>query len=193
MVPDSRINSWVSWFIFNLWKININQYYESDPLSAGVATQYVNTWKYKMAMHDNYCTYLNCGLLEAPHKYILHGLVPGLNWTLFWPHHKSMYLVATPSSVSCCLLQGFKFHTKCPSSIWVASQNVQANITTTLPDTCYMYIYTCQYCYYSFLPSTHLPFSWAGWLPLTRTVRYNTCRDMAHQRVRRFTCKDKNH
>jgi hypothetical protein len=24
MVPDSRINSWESWFIFNLWKININ-------------------------------------------------------------------------------------------------------------------------------------------------------------------------
>jgi hypothetical protein len=45
MVPDSRICSWVSWFIFNWRKININQYYKSDPLSAGVATRYVNTWK----------------------------------------------------------------------------------------------------------------------------------------------------
>jgi hypothetical protein len=35
--------------------------------------------KYKTAIHDNYCTYFNCGLLEAPGKYLLHGLVPGLN------------------------------------------------------------------------------------------------------------------
>ncbi len=27
----------------------------------------------------NYCTYLNSGLLEAPRKYVLHALVPGLN------------------------------------------------------------------------------------------------------------------
>jgi hypothetical protein len=26
MVPNSRINSWESWFIFNLRKINIDQY-----------------------------------------------------------------------------------------------------------------------------------------------------------------------
>ncbi len=26
-VPDLRINSWESWFIFNLQKINTNQYY----------------------------------------------------------------------------------------------------------------------------------------------------------------------
>jgi hypothetical protein len=34
-VPDSRINSWESWFIFNLQKLNTNQYYESDFLSSG--------------------------------------------------------------------------------------------------------------------------------------------------------------
>jgi hypothetical protein len=34
-VPDSRIISWESWFIFNLRKINTNQYYESGSLDAG--------------------------------------------------------------------------------------------------------------------------------------------------------------
>jgi hypothetical protein len=35
MVPDSSINSWDSWFIFNLRKINTNQYYESNSLKTG--------------------------------------------------------------------------------------------------------------------------------------------------------------
>jgi hypothetical protein len=34
LVPDSSINSWDSWFIFNLRKINTNQYYELDSLDA---------------------------------------------------------------------------------------------------------------------------------------------------------------
>jgi hypothetical protein len=36
-VPDSRINSWDSWFIFNLErkKISTYQYYESASLDAG--------------------------------------------------------------------------------------------------------------------------------------------------------------
>jgi hypothetical protein len=78
-MPDSRINSWESWFIFNLQKINTNQYYESDSLDVGIATQYVNTHFYKMANAYNYCTYLNSSLLEASREYVLHGLVPGLN------------------------------------------------------------------------------------------------------------------
>jgi hypothetical protein len=41
-VPDSSINSWESWFIFNLRKMNTNQYYESDFLYAGIATCYTN-------------------------------------------------------------------------------------------------------------------------------------------------------
>jgi hypothetical protein len=40
--------------------------------------------------HNNYCTYLNSRLLEAPREYILHGLVPGLNWAPFWPLPMSM-------------------------------------------------------------------------------------------------------
>jgi hypothetical protein len=38
MMPDSRINSRKSSFIFNLQKINTNQYYESDFLNAGIIT-----------------------------------------------------------------------------------------------------------------------------------------------------------
>jgi hypothetical protein len=110
-VPDSRINSWQSWFIFNLWKINTNQYYESDSLNAG---KQHDMWMHditRQQIHNNYCTYLNSGLLEAPCEYVLHGLVPGLNWAPFWPLPMSMHLVATPSPVSCCLLQQFKFLT----------------------------------------------------------------------------------
>ncbi len=92
-------------------------------------------------MHNNYCTFLNSGLLEAPREYVLHGLVPGLNWAPFWPLPMSMHLVAMPSSVSCCLLQRFKFHTqRLLLSGWLLT-NVQVNITTTLHDTWHTCIY----------------------------------------------------
>ncbi len=92
-------------------------------------------------MHNNYYTYLNSGLLEAPCEYVLHGLIPGLNWAPFWPHPMSMHLVATPSSVSCCLSQRFKFHTqRLLLSGWLLT-NVQVNITTTLHDTWHTCIY----------------------------------------------------
>jgi hypothetical protein len=110
-VPDSSINSWESWFIFNLRKINTNQSYESDSLNVGncsILREY-------MTLRDNEhtmitCTYLNSHLLEAPREYVLHGLVPGLNWAPFWPLPLSMHLVATPNPVSCCLLCWVGFH-----------------------------------------------------------------------------------
>jgi hypothetical protein len=78
-VPDSRINSWESWFIFNLRKINTNQYYELDSLDAGNGSM---IREYMILQDDyayNYYTYLNSGLPEAPREYLLHGLVLGLN------------------------------------------------------------------------------------------------------------------
>jgi hypothetical protein len=48
MVPDSSLNSWESWFIFNLRKININQYYRSNSLNAG-----------------------NCNILREYHEYMI--------------------------------------------------------------------------------------------------------------------------
>ncbi len=92
-------------------------------------------------MHNNYYTYLNSDLLEAPCEYILHGLIPSLNWAPFWPHPMSMHLVATASSISCCLLQRFKFHTqRLLLSRWLLT-HVQVNITTTLHDTRHTCIY----------------------------------------------------
>ncbi len=91
-------------------------------------------------MHKNYYTYLNSSLLRAPREYVLHGLVPGLDWASIWPHSMSMHLVATPNPVSCCLLQGFKFHPCFLLSGWLLT-NVQVNITTTLHDTCHTCIY----------------------------------------------------
>ncbi len=80
-MPDSRINSWESWFIFNLRKINTNQYYKLDTLDAGNGSM-IHEYRYMILQDDyayNYYTYLNSGLLEAPREYLLHGLVPGLN------------------------------------------------------------------------------------------------------------------
>ncbi len=70
----------------------------------------MSTWKYKMTMHNSQCTYLNSSLLVAPLEYVLHGLVLGIDWTLFWPLLMSMHLVATPNPVSNCLWWRFKFH-----------------------------------------------------------------------------------
>ncbi len=109
MVPDSRINSWVSWFIFNLRKITIISIMNQYPWMQEIIAQYVNAHNYKMTITHNYSTYLNSGLLEAPREDVLHGLVPGLNWAPLWPLPMTMHLVATSSSVSCCFLQWFKF------------------------------------------------------------------------------------
>jgi hypothetical protein len=61
-------------------------------------------------MHSRLCTYLNSGLLVAPCEYVLHGLVPGIDWTPFWPLLAIMHLVAMPNPVFNCLWQQFKFH-----------------------------------------------------------------------------------
>ncbi len=50
-VPDSRINSWESWFIFNLRKINTSQYYKSDSLNA----RNCNTIRGCMTLQDDKC------------------------------------------------------------------------------------------------------------------------------------------
>jgi hypothetical protein len=60
-VLNSRINSWETWFICNLRKVNINQYCNS-------------IHGYRIIM-----TCMNDHLLGAPRKYVLHGLDPGLD------------------------------------------------------------------------------------------------------------------
>jgi hypothetical protein len=45
---------------------------------AGIKVRHVDTRQYNDKAY-NYNTYLNSGLLRAPHEYVLHGLVLGLD------------------------------------------------------------------------------------------------------------------
>jgi hypothetical protein len=82
------------------------------------------------------CTFLNSHLLGAPCGYILHGLDPGLDWASFWPSTPSVFHVATPHSVSCCLSQTDQVSHLTPSLLagWLLI-NVQVNKTTMLHNT----------------------------------------------------------
>ncbi len=137
-----------------------------------IAIRYVNTQHYRQQMHNNYCTFLKSGLLEAPREYVLHGLVPGLDWAPFWALPMSMHLVATPSPVSCRLLQRLKFHLAPLLSVWLLT-NVEVNITTLYPTHGHMYIHHTDVTINSFFFLTHLLFSSAGWLCPTRSVCYS--------------------
>ncbi len=110
-VPDSSINSWESGFIFNLRKNKHRsvlriRFPERRKLRHIMRIHDITRWR----AYNNYCTYWNSHLLEAPREYVLQGLYPGLNWAPFWPLPMSMHLVATPNPVSCCLLQRVRFH-----------------------------------------------------------------------------------
>jgi hypothetical protein len=142
-VPDSSINSWESWFIFNLWKINTNQHYESVSLN-------VRNCKHNTRTHDitweraynNYCTYLNSHLLGAPHEYVLHGLVPGLNWVLSGLSLSACILLPCPTQYLAVYFSGSGFT---PNAFllsgWLLT-NLQVNNITTLHDICaHMYIH----------------------------------------------------
>ncbi len=126
MVPDSRINSWVSWFIFNLRKISIISIMDQYPWMQEIIAQYVNAHNYKTTITHNYSTYLNSGLLEAPREDVLHGLVPGLNWAP---------IVASPyDHASCCHVQ---------LGILLFLAMVQVSV--------YVYMYVCMYCIYIYI------------------------------------------
>jgi hypothetical protein len=62
------LNSWESWFIFNLQKINTNQYYESVSLSARnckhITRTHDITWKWA---YNNYCTVPNWTAIFLEH------------------------------------------------------------------------------------------------------------------------------
>ncbi len=81
--------------------------------------------------------------------------------------------VATPGCILLFIATVQVSHPCLPLSGWLLT-NVQVNIITTLHDM----RHTCNLHHTStsihFLLSIHLPFSWAGWLSSTRSVRY-TC------------------
>ncbi len=123
--------------------------------------------------YNNYCTYLSSHLLEAPRKYVRHGLVPGLHWAPFWPLPLSMHLVITPTQYLAVDYGGSGFT---PNAFllsgWLLT-NVQVNNITTLYAICaHMYIHHIGI---TILLSTHLPFFLAGWLTPAHPVRYNCC------------------
>jgi hypothetical protein len=114
MVPDSSVNTWDSWFFFNLRKINTNQYYESVSLDMKNYKVYSENVRYYTRKSTQYLLYI----LEQPsswstssREYVHHGLVPGLDGVSFWPPSLSMDLVAMFNPVSCCLSQWVGFHT----------------------------------------------------------------------------------
>jgi hypothetical protein len=66
---------------------------------------------------------LNFGLLEAPHKYVLHGPLLGVYLTRLWTLLVSMYLLATADPVMLFIAvndSGSSF-TLTSSALWVAS------------------------------------------------------------------------
>jgi hypothetical protein len=51
-------------------------------------------------MQSKLCTYLNGHLLRTPREYVLHGLVPGLDWASCWFSFSSIFLVCSgPPSI----------------------------------------------------------------------------------------------
>ncbi len=136
MVPDSRINSCVSW-LFLTYENKHQLILRIRFPGSGKETSYVNAQRCQAWMHNNYYTYLNSDLLKVPRKYVLHGLVPSSNWAPLWPYPMSM---PRPAGI-CCLLQLFKFHTQCLLlSGWLLT-NIQVNIITTLHDIGHTCIY----------------------------------------------------
>ncbi len=113
-----------------------------------IAIRYVNTWLYKMTN-----AYLNSSHLEAPREYVPHGLVPGLDWAPFWPLPMRMHLVATPSPVSCCLLQRFKFHTQRPCCLGGFSLMYKETSQQLYMTHGHMYIHHTDITIHSFLSS----------------------------------------
>ncbi len=120
------------------------------------------------------CTYLNSHLLAAPRKYVLHGLVAGLDWAPFWSPSPSMHVLPCPTQYLAVYLNWSGFTPNAFLSGWLLT-NVQVNNITTLHDTHgHTHIYTSHWHYYSSLLSTLLPLFLAGWLIQTLPVWLNT-------------------
>ncbi len=118
-VPGSSINSWDSWFIFNLRKINTcfytntacaqkwtaivggnSMYILSNVyLEYWLSSEYA--WKQGLGISLQKCTYidqcttyLGFGLIKAPREKVLHGPFLGIYWLRFCPHFRAPTLEA---------------------------------------------------------------------------------------------------
>ncbi len=81
------------------------------------------------------CTYLNSLLLEAPRKYVLHGLDPGLDWASFWSPSPNVFLVAMSPSILLFVPMDWVSHLTPSLLSGQLLTNVQENNITTLHDT----------------------------------------------------------
>ncbi len=129
-VPESSINSWDSWFIFNLRKnkqllsYRHNLHTKKRQWLLVTVGRYVVAREQLFALQNNIyrqCTYLNIGLLEAPREYVLHGPLLGIYWTQHCPH--------SGKRVSCChacpedtVYGSDSSFTQCLFALWVASR-----------------------------------------------------------------------
>ncbi len=114
-MPGSSINSWDSWFIFNLRKINTCYYtnihctyiHGEGFKSHTLAGYWIIIWLFASRMLVNWqrnnndgicyhflletctlfeqCTYLGYLLLEAPREYVQHGPLVSINWLRLCP------------------------------------------------------------------------------------------------------------
>jgi hypothetical protein len=171
-MPELSINSWESWFIFNLRKINTNQYYESDYLNVA-----------------------NCSILQESTTLqdIEHIIITVSTWTAIFLKHLAntsfmasfqawtephfglslwaCILLPSPTQYLAVYYSGSGFTPKAfLLSGWLLT-NVQVNNITTLHDICaHMHLHHIGI---TSLLSTHLPFFLAGWLTPTHPVGYN--------------------
>jgi hypothetical protein len=122
---------------------------------------YEENIRYHTGKSTSLITYLNSHLLGAPREYVLHGLVPGLDWVSFWPPSPSMHLVAMSNPVSCCL------------SHWVGFHTHKHNITTLHDKHAQIYVNITSALLFFFLCLTLLPLFLAGWLVQTLLVWHN--------------------
>ncbi len=109
-VPDSSINSWESWFIFNLRKINTNQYYESVSLNIRnckhITGTHNITWEW---VYDTVITVHTWTAICLKHLANTSFMASFQAWT---ESHSGLSLWACimANPVSCCLLQWVGFH-----------------------------------------------------------------------------------
>jgi hypothetical protein len=98
MVPDSRINSWESWFIFNLWKININQHCNSTRGYEIIIVAYRQ--HITETLHMGNQTIIILYVHQRPSSWCTSRICPS------WPQSRvrlSLLLVLFPKYVSCLL------------------------------------------------------------------------------------------
>jgi hypothetical protein len=137
-----------------------------------------NSWQSSSSstiMQSKLCTYLNGYLLEAPCEYVLHGHVPGLDWTSCWLSSISIFLVCSgPPSILLFVPTTHVSHSNPPLPAGQLNTSVQVNNMATLH-----HRYTVTHIYITFILLfipffILLPLLWAGRLAQTLLVCHNT-------------------